>query len=471
VAFPPNDPPGQRRDREDRDAAARRPHAREQDPSRSRTDGKVSDIADDGPQPRELEEGPTPAELEERPVEAGTDGLDHSPLGIYFREMATAQLMSPVEEHTAAQDILSRRMAYWRAILAYPPFVPAIIEVVERTFHEPDRPQPLLDAIQASSRNLRDRQTRAHEERFTVDAEALAKAMARFDTDGEATEPIVADLRAIAAGRGDSVRLSVTLPRHDSAPFRRYVGGVEEAAQALWAAKHAFVRANLRLVVTMARRYAHGRMALPDLIQEGNIGLLKAVDRFDPDRGYRFSTYASWWIRHAISRAVADKAREVRVPVHMLDVHHKLRRTRQRFEVLQGREPGDEELAASAEVPIERVRRLRMCLLDQAPSLDSPISGNDARTAGELLEDETIPQPLEGIQARVMDSKIRELVDRLPTIEADVIRKRFGLDEAEPMTLREIGEQYSLSRERIRQLQEQALGKIRRELRRQNLIA
>jgi RNA polymerase primary sigma factor len=411
-----------------------------------------------------------PHPSEERAEAPPADGLDHSPLGIYFREMAAAQLMSPGEELAAAQGILARRDAYWRAILNYPPFVPAIIEVVERTFHEPDCPRTELDAIGASSRQLRDRQTRANEEKFTQDANALAKTMARLDTDGEATEPIVADLRAIAAGRGAEVRLAVTLPRHDSAPFRRYVGAIEEAAASLWAAKNAFVRANLRLVVTMARRYSHGRMALPDLIQEGNIGLLKAVDRFDPDRGYRFSTYASWWIRHAISRAVADKAREVRVPVHMLDVHHKLRKTKQRFEITEGREPGDEELAQSAEVPVERVRRLRMCLLDQAPSLDSPISGQDARTQGELLEDETIPQPIDGIQSRVMDAKIRELVERLPQIEADVLRKRFGLDEAEPMTLREIGEQYSLSRERIRQLQEQALAKIRRELRRQNLI-
>ncbi len=418
---------------------------------------------------RDLEDLPA-APAEGRVGPTSSDGLDHSPLGIYFREMSAAQLMSPAQELAAAQNILARRDQYWRAILNYPPFVPAIIEVIERTFHEPDCPRVELDAVAASSRQLRDRQTRTHEDKFLADSLALAKTMSRLDTDGEATEPIVADLRAIAAGRGTEVRLTVTLPRHDSAPFRRYMGAIEQAAASLWAAKNSFVRANLRLVVTMARRYSHGRMALPDLIQEGNIGLLKAVDRFDPDRGYRFSTYASWWIRHAISRAVADKAREVRVPVHMLDVHHKLRKTKQRFEITQGREPGDEELAAQAEVPVERVRRLRMCLLDQAPSLDSPISGHDARTAGELLEDETNPQPIEGIQARVMDTKIRELVERLPSIEADVLRKRFGLDEAEPMTLREIGEHYSLSRERIRQLQEQALTKIRRELRRQSLI-
>jgi RNA polymerase primary sigma factor len=223
-------------------------------------------------------------------------------------------------------------------------------------------------------------------------------------------------------------------------------------------------------VVTMARRYNRGALPLPDLIQEGNIGLMKAVDRFDPARGFRFSTYASWWIRHAISRALADKGREVRVPVHMIDVYHKLKRTRQRFATLKGREPTDEELAERAEVPIEKIQRLRQCLLDAGPSLDSPVAGAEGRTVGELLEDENTPLPAEMLQARAMGDKVRELLDRLRPIEADVLRKRFGLDEGEPMTLREIGEQYSLSRERIRQLQEQALIKIRRELRRQDLM-
>jgi RNA polymerase primary sigma factor len=395
---------------------------------------------------------------------------DQSALGIYFREMAAVQVMTPAEEQAAADKILRARTELWRSMLAYAPFVPAIITIVEHTFNPDSQPREELKSIVQTSRKFRDRQTRANETAFEKDAESLSGKMARLDTDGEAFEPITNDLLAILGGKRDDLVLQVTLPPTGSVPFRRYVDRVKKANANLWRAKDKFVRANLRLVVTMARRYNRGTLPLPDLIQEGNIGLMKAVDRFDPERGFRFSTYASWWIRHAISRALADKGREVRVPVHMIDVYHKLKRTRQRFATLKGREPTDEELAKEAEVPLDKIQRLRQCLLDAGPSLDSPVAGAEGRTVGELLEDESTPLPAEFLQARAMGDKVRELLSRLRPIEADVLRKRFGLDEGEPMTLREIGEQYSLSRERIRQLQEQALGKIRRELRRQDLI-
>ena len=395
---------------------------------------------------------------------------DQSALGIYFREMAAVSVMTPQQEQTAADKILAARTGYWRAIFSYPPFIPGIVAVIERAFDEEARPQEPVDSIKTSSRKFRDRQTRANEDKFEADADRLATEMAKLDTDGDASEPIAADLQAIRNGKREGLILEVTLPPTGSVPFRRYVERVQKAGAELWRSKDKFVRANLRLVVTMARRYNRGALPLPDLIQEGNIGLMKAVDRFDPQRGFRFSTYASWWIRHAISRALADKGREVRVPVHMIDVYHKLKRTRQRFATLKGREPTDEELSERAEVPIEKIQRLRQCLLDAGPSLDSPVAGAEGRTVGELLEDENTPLPAEMLQARAMGDKVRELLDRLRPIEADVLRKRFGLDEGEPMTLREIGEQYSLSRERIRQLQEQALIKIRRELRRQDLM-
>ncbi|MCR9165102.1 MAG: RNA polymerase sigma factor RpoD/SigA [Nannocystaceae bacterium] len=403
-------------------------------------------------------------------VSPSDPGDDASALGIYFREMAAVSVMTPQQEREAAEQILDARTKYWRAIFSYPPFIPGIAAVVCDTFNEDDRPGELLESIQRTSRKYRDRQTRANEDAYELDCQKLSGEMARLDTDGLACEPVFEDLNNILEGRRNDVKLQVTLPPTGSAPFAKYVDRVRTAGAVLWRRKDQFVRANLRLVVTMARRYNRGALPLPDLIQEGNIGLMKAVDRFDPERGFRFSTYASWWIRHAISRALADKGREVRVPVHMIDVYHKLKRTRQRFATLKGREPTDEELSQQAEVPIEKIQRLRQCLLDAGPSLDSPVSGAEGRTVGELIEDETTPLPAEMLQARAMGDKVRELLDRLRPIEADVIRKRFGLDQGEPMTLREIGEQYSLSRERIRQLQEQALIKIRRELRRQDLM-
>jgi RNA polymerase primary sigma factor len=391
-------------------------------------------------------------------------------LGLYMREMAGHDLMSPDEEVRAAEAIQRARVELWRALLTYAPFVSAIAASIEEMIPAERRPQETLREMRAAARLVRDRQTRANKERFDAAVSDLAMALARIDTDGDLGDPIVSDLGRLAAGDRTPLTLRVTLPPVGSVPFARYVSRVQHEAAVLQAAKDRFVRANLRLVVTMARRFNHGRLPLADLIQEGNIGLLKAVDRFDPTRGFRFSTYAGWWIRHAISRALADKGREVRVPVHMIDVHHRLERVRKSFAVTRGREPGDEELAEQAGVSLVKVQRLRHCLLDRGPSLDMPVGSDDVRTMGELLVDESVPGALEVLADRRMEDKVREILGQLRPLEADVLRKRFGFDAEEPMTLREIGDEYSLSRERIRQVQEQALHKIRRELRRQQLM-
>jgi RNA polymerase primary sigma factor len=395
---------------------------------------------------------------------------DLSALAIYFRQMGAVDLMSPDEERAAATRIVSHREAYWRAIFDYPPFVDGLVNVIEVICDEERRPLAALEELRRTSRRVRDRETRAHKEAFRLAVGEASAGMAMTDPDGEATAAITQDLEAILHGQRESLRLEVTLPRQDSVPFRRYVDSVHQAQLALWREKNDFVRANLRLVVTMARRFNRGRMSLPDLIQEGNIGLMKAVDRFDPRRGFRFSTYGSWWIRHAISRALADKGREVRVPVHMLELHHKLTRVRREFEAKEGRPPDDEELARAADVSKDKIERMRQCLLDQGPSLDMPLSEDDGRTGADLLEDDSMPTPGEQLQQTALGNKVLEFMGRLPAIEADVLRKRFGLDQDAPMTLREIGEQYSLSRERIRQLQEQALVKLRRELRRNDML-
>jgi len=218
--------------------------------------------------------------------------------------------------------------------------------------------------------------------------------------------------------------------------------------------------------VSIARRFNHGRMSLQDLIQEGNIGLMKAVDRFDHRKGFRFSTYGSWWIRHAISRAIADKGRAIRLPVHMIDAYHRVAKAKRELETVNGREPSHAEISAHTGLAVAKIERMDTLAFDQAVSLDRPVSDDDGRRVVDFLEDPDAEEPGERLEAEALSDHVREVIGTLRPIEADILRKRFGLDDDNELTLKEIGEQYSLSRERIRQLQEQALGKIRRELKR-----
>jgi RNA polymerase primary sigma factor len=216
-------------------------------------------------------------------------------------------------------------------------------------------------------------------------------------------------------------------------------------------------------VVSIARRFNHGRMALADLIQEGNIGLMKAVQRYDYRRGYRFSTYASWWIRHAISRGLADKGREVRLPVHMIDAHHKLSKARRELTFKLGRKPTNDELSQACDIPADKIEKMRGYLTDRSYSLDKPVNDEDGRPLVEFLDDPDFDEDEmpETIHTHALAQAVRGALRKLRPIEADILRQRFGLDNYGEHTLKQIGEKYNLSRERIRQLQEQALAKVR----------
>jgi RNA polymerase primary sigma factor len=294
--------------------------------------------------------------------------------------------------------------------------------------------------------------------------------MAYTDVDGIVADRIRADLEALDAGYREGLSMAVRPPRRGSKPFGEFVARGRQGSLMLRTAKNQFVKSNLRLVVSIARRFNHGRMPLQDLIQEGNIGLMKAVDRFDHRKGFRFSTYGSWWIRHAISRAIADKGRAVRLPVHMIDAYHKVSKARRELETLNGRDPTHEELAKHTGLAASKIEKMDTLLLEQPVSLDRPVSDADGRKVIDFLEDEDTEQPGETLEAEALGEQVRQVITALRPIEADILRKRFGLESDQELTLKEIGEQYSLSRERIRQLQEQALGKIRRELRRRDML-
>jgi RNA polymerase primary sigma factor len=411
-----------------------------------------------------------------KPVRKASDPSESSAneantLALYFREITDLEVMSPEEEAKSARRIVRLREELWRSILAYPPFVGAICELTEQELgNEDDLPRDLLASAPHAARAYRDRETKANREGYASSVVALAQVMSHTDTDGRASDKVLSDIGEVLEGRRGDLHMEVKFPRKGSEPYQRYVRRARNANAALWTAKNGFVKSNLRLVVSMARRFTWSGMPLADLIQEGNIGLLKAVDRFDPRRGYRFSTYGSWWIRHAISRALADKGREVRLPVHMLDVYHRLSRKRREFETRHGRSPTDEELAEEANVPLDKICKMRNFLMERGPSLDSPLREGDGRTGVDLLVDLTSEQPGERLEAGAMGKNIREVLDELRPIEADILRKRFGLEAEKVMTLKEIGEEYSLSRERIRQLQEQALIKMRREFGRRKLL-
>ena len=391
-------------------------------------------------------------------------------LSTYFREMAELDVMSAEEELAAATRIFNFRKEYWKALLAYPPFVDGIVALIEVRVEADEVPAAELRAMRKVSRGLRDRETRTNKDAYDQAVDALVERMLDLDTDNVVADMIAADINTIGAGHSEGLSMAIKPPRDGSRPFTDYAERIRRASHVLRVAKNAFVKSNLRLVVSIARRFNHGRMPLQDLIQEGNIGLMKAVDRFDYRKGFRFSTYGSWWIRHAISRAIADKGRQVRLPVHMIDAYHKVNKVRRELEAKLGREPTREELATHTGLALAKIEKMGTLLIDQPISLDKPVSEDDGRMVGDFLEDESAEAPGEGLEAEALNEQVKRLVGKLRPIEADILRKRFGLSEDDELTLKEIGGQYSLSRERIRQLQEQALGKIRRELKRLEMM-
>jgi RNA polymerase primary sigma factor len=401
----------------------------------------------------------------ESSMDLQTDQQRDSLLARYFHEVSHCPSPRPEQEFEMARALEALEVDAWRRVLEAPRLLLPVLQLVAARVEQ--LPEPVR-ALKRARREVLAQPSDTSARRYAEGCAEVARALRAIDVDRELFDEVLDHLARHASGDDGTIFATGGLD-FDRAEVGALLERAAAAGRAAQRKRDEFVRANLRLVVTIARKFNFGQVPFNDLIQEGNIGLIKAVGRFDHRRGYRFSTYASWWIRHAVTRAIADKGRLVRVPVHMLATVRKVARASTDLAGRLGREPTEVELSQETALPVEDVRRIHGHLPRQNASLDNSLSDEDGRRFVDMLEDEDHVSATDIVGDQQVIGQVREIIGELKPMETDVLRKRFGLDGREH-TLVEIGADYNLSRERIRQIQEQALGKIRRALMRRKAV-